>query len=974
MTDSSKRSSSSSSSSGNNGAVEEEETKKHSSVKLHNFKITPRLEAALRISVTTLFASSLSLASLSVPHAIPPSLASVIGVLAPYQSLQNPHTSCLIGITLLVAFGGSLVGMVGSSALLAAASVSNGWYVAAFALWALLCKSLYYGPGSKTTRGFSHALLLMGAMVSLTMWEPVQNGLGVEIDVVKLLDSISNNSSTDINMDLWTKTAYELIKAQASNICSSSENCIDELSAALSPPGESFMVPPIGDNSIFAGQTATISCVDNICTISIPGGLWLIGGMWKWTGANNPFAVVSNFFIVLCYFLVCVYAGILIPPIRTVRQLYSRGVLPAAISDCVALLEANEEKFRKNRKVDEGGVQGALMNNDEASQRGDTGVSTSITDNNSISTLKMKVIRHAVENSTGGKAAFTAYEVRCLSQPLECTWPKLREVAKSVSEIALYSLSTEMRGKMQRHETLHEEEKFANYMEAIKKSAAALKSNDLVPDERHIDDDDEHDSGVPPQSDEEEQSKNDSYFTRKLARLSNKLTTNTTSWVESMNNPKYTGLKDTAMTYLPWMAPTAILYKSLVWNLLLPFMPQRWNLRTTMLAVKFCAGVVILLILEVYIPNYKNFAIGSPTSDGLGIIKTTSTAPNLYSGWNLFSYVFCTLVSTEGTFKKGFFRLGGTVVGGFLGWLSIIVCSGSYADDATINLYGLVTWLTVSACIVSYFSLPDGPTSYAGMDVSHGMGGKYCLLVQSLCAIEVAIGGNPGQRDVIVTNRIVATLTGVAMAMLFAVIPPQSRGSDLEPMFSLLTFVETTFKKGMLLILEEGFGSEGESAAIEENGRKKDLAAELESLSKEFMSNYLESKSKIDVLLNDASKLNGAPLLRVDKRLVQALQALSVMAVYVETWLGCARFFELNQEQRKVLRDELRWIIQHGVGEERKKDGDGGEAVIGSDREDLDLLLHSARFINSELELLRAKFEELPSCSFVAVCRRRRNE
>lgn len=960
MTGSSRRSSSSSS--GNNGSVEEKDTKKHSSVKLQNFKITPRLEAALRISVTALFASTLSLASLSVPHAIPPSLASIIGVLAPYQSLQNPHTSCLIGITLLVAFGGSLVGMVGSSALLAAASVSNGWYVAVFALWALLCKSLYYGPDSKTTAGFSHALLLMGAMISLTMWEAVQNGLGIEIDVVKLLDNISNNSSTDIDMDLWTKTAYELIKAQTSNICSSSENCIDELSATLSPPGESFLIPPAGDNNIFAGQSANISCVDNICTINIPGGLWLIGGMWKWTGANNPFAVVSNFFIVLCYFLVCVYAGILIPPIRTVRHLYSRGVLPAAISDCVALLEAN--------KVDEGGVQGAVMRNenDEVSERVDAEVTTTNTGNNSITTLKMKVIRHAVENSTGGKSAFTAYEVRCLSQPLECTWLKLQEVAKSVSEIALYSLSTEIRGKMQRHETLHDEAKVVRYIEAIKKSAAALKSN-IVPDR-----------GVPPQSDEEEQSKNDSYFTRKLGRLSNKLTTNTTSWVESMNNPTYTGLKDAAMTYVPWMAPTVILYKSLLFNVLLPFMPQRWNLRTTMLAVKFCVGVVILFILEVYVPNYKNFAIGSPTSDGLGIIKTTSTAPNVYSGWNLFSYVFCTLVSTEGTIKKGFFRLAGTVVGGFLGWLSIIVCSGSYAEDATVNLYGLVTWLTVSTGIVSYLSLPDGPASYMGMDVSHGMGGKYCLLVQSLCAIEVAIGGNPGQRDVIVTNRIVATATGVAMAMLFAVTPPQSRGSDLEPMFSLLTFVETTFKKGMLLILEEDLGGEGETAANEENGRKEDLAAELDSLSKEFMSNYLESKSKIDVLLNDASKLNGAPLLRVDKRLVQALQALTVMAVYVETWLGCARFLvttgdiELTQEQRKVLRDELRWIVQHGENEERKEDGDEGEAVTGSDREEPDLLLHSARFIKSELELLRAKFEELPSCSFVAVCRRRSDE
>ena len=948
--------------SGSNGV---EEPKKNFSSKIQNF-FTPRMEVALRISLTTLVASSLSLASL--PNAIPPNLKSLIGVLAPYQSLQNPHTSCVIGMTLFVAFGAALAGMLGSSALLAAASVSNGWFVVVFALWALLCKSLYYGPNSKKTMGISHALLLMGAMISLSAWDAVQNGLGIEIDVVKLLN---NTSYSPIDKDLWTQTAHQVISAQISSICSpSEENCIDKLSAALSPPGESFLIPPFGDNNVFAGQTATVSCVDNICTLVVPGGLWLIRGMWKWTGTNNPFALVSNFFIVLCYFLLCVYIGILIPPIRTVRQMFSRGVLPSAISDLVALIEANED----NRKGDEEGSQGAFVENHDASEHGDTeGSPVTTTDKVSTSTLKTKVIHHAVENATGGKAALTAYEVRCLSQPLECTWPKLREVAKSVSKIALYSLSTEIRGKMQ---TIHHDEaKFEEYVEVLKASAAALRSNDL--EGRNLDQDDKNDGGAPPQSDEEEQNKNESYFTRKLGRLSNELATNTASWVEAMNNPTYTGLKDTAMTYIPWILPAVILFKSLLFNLLLlPCMPNRWNLRTTMLAVKFCTGVVILFILEVYVPGYKNFAIGPSKSDGLGIITATSTIPNVYSGWNLFGYVFSTLVSTEGTFKKGFFRLAGTVVGGFLGWLSIIVCSGSYAEDATVNVFGLVAWLTISTGIVSYFHIQDGAASYMGMNASYGMGGKYLILVQSLCAIEVAIDGDNGQRDVIVTNRIVATLTGVAMAMLFALIPPQSRGSDLEPMFSLLSLVETTFKKGMLLILEDGGGS-GEGGEAEGNGHTKDLGEELESLSEEFMSNYLESKSKIEVLLTDASKLNGAPLLRVDKRLMQALKALTVTAVYVETWLGCAQFLvnsddiKFNQEQRKFFDDELRWLVQHGGDEERVEVGERGEAATGLDREEADLLLHSARFINEKLQLLRTQFDALPSCSFVAVCRRK---
>ena len=143
------------------------------------------------------------------------------------------------------------------------------------------------------------------------------------------------------------------------------------------------------------------------------------------------------------------------------------------------------------------------------------------------------------------------------------------------------------------------------------------------------------------------------------------------------------------------------------------------------------------------------------------------------------------------------------------------------------------------------------------------------------------------------------------------------------------------------------------------------------------MSNYLESKSKIEVLLTDASKLNGAPLLRVDKRLMQALKALTVTAVYVETWLGCAQFLvnsddiKLNQEQRKVFDDELRRLVQRDEDEEHVEVGERGEAATGLDREEADLLLHSARFINEKLKLLRTQFEALPSCSFVAVCRRK---
>lgn len=72
-------------------------------------------------------------------------------------------------------------------------------------------------------------------------------------------------------------------------------------------------------------------------------------------------------------------------------------------------------------------------------------------------------------------------------------------------------------------------------------------------------------------------------------------------------------------------------------------------------------------------------------------------------------YAFAWRPTHEGTVKKGIQRILGTCLGGFAGWLGIIVCSWSFADDATINPYGLTAWLTVFTMLCAYFaSLASG--------------------------------------------------------------------------------------------------------------------------------------------------------------------------------------------------------------------------------------------------------------------------
>jgi len=94
---------------------------------------------------------------------------------------------------------------------------------------------------------------------------------------------------------------------------------------------------------------------------------------------------------------------------------------------------------------------------------------------------------------------------------------------------------------------------------------------------------------------------------------------------------------------------------------------------------------------------------------------------SVYSGWQLMGYAFAWRPTHEGTVKKGIQRILGTCLGGFCGWLGIIVCSWSYDDDAEINPYGLIAWLTIFSMLCAYFSsLASGVAAHFGKDQDHG--------------------------------------------------------------------------------------------------------------------------------------------------------------------------------------------------------------------------------------------------------------
>ena len=894
---------------------------------MKGISVSPRVEVSLRVALVTLITSVLSVAYL--PSAVPPALSQLIGIFGAAFALSLPHVLFIIGAAIPLTIVAIVVGLLGGTALLAAATVSDGVYVAVFAIYALYCTSLSYGPDASQTASFSNILIVSAGLLSLGSWQLVQNGLQITVDFPYEHDNSTQHFLADA------------IVALSDKICGEGTECAEEL-ATLVPPGKMFAIP--GDSN-FAGQDANISCEDFACNITVPGGVWLVEGFWTWKGLNNPLAVFRNFLICMCWALLVICIGIALPPVRTMRKVYAQGIVPASIADSTALIEARAKEVDKQY----------------TNSNSNTGTMEVTKCNSDISKMEAKCIHHAVENASGGKAALTAYEPRCCTNPFECTWPLLKNVGQSTNRLALAAIGCELRLHFSERETLADKEKFKKDVELLKSCSNALRTldaNAYVSAESRNQTTSTDEEGGPIKGEEF------SYFVRSIGQITKELMENTNTWITAMHNPRCTGMKDLAMSYLPWVFPTFVFLKSLFANLLLPVQPKRWNLRSFITAIKFASGVVILVVCEVYWVQYRGFAVGeskavAPEAPNGPISVTLDSAPNVYSGWNLLSYILATTATSEGTVKKGFFRMLGTASGAFMGWLAIIVCSGSYDSSTPVNLYGLVAWLTVTTGVIAYFSLPAGPAAYFGLGQNAGMAGMYIAMTQALVALEVAL--EVGERDVIVSNRVVATVTGVLMAMVVAIIPPQRRGSDVEPIEALLRQVEEAFAHGCRIMLEEG-RSGGEEA-------KKTL----DDLREDFAEKVHQTKSKIDFLLKDASQLGAAPFFRVDERLSHEMEAITVTAVYVIMFLEFAAHVAmdedvtLDEKELATFKEEMSEVLRRveAIGKNNEevgmdRVGGGGDDAdgdlptfmkqIGSEREEPDLLLNAARFLCDKLE------------------------
>jgi len=252
-------------------------------------------------------------------------------------------------------------------------------------------------------------------------------------------------------------------------------------------------------------------------------------------------------------------------------------------------------------------------------------------------------------------------------------------------------------------------------------------------------------------------------------------------------------------------------------------------------------------------------------------------------------YAFAWRPTHEGTVKKGIQRIIGTCLGGFCGWLGVIVCSWSYDNDAEINPYGLIAWLTISTTLGAYFvSLGSGISARMGKDQDDGYVGMYFSMTQALIALEVFLGA--GDKSGLTLNRIVATVTGVIIAILISALPPHANGRDPKYTRAYLDELNSSF-----VLLLKTFADEQQSSKITS-----------EEFQKSLLSLAHKKRSFAVFLLNDADMLQCLPFMKVNPDLRPLLDSLAVIEASIYHLLN--GFATVISEDRAV--NDVRTSVQ----------------------------------------------------------------
>lgn len=685
------------------------------------------------------------------------------------------------------------------------------------------------------------------------------------------------------------------------NASSSLQDAADFVQAALTAvclrndlPSDCWQdeIPPITDGGLaiilpdaagdFAGQTAYLSVGEDGVTIDIEGGLWLVAGFWTWSGLENGLAIYRNLFIALSWSFACILVGIVLPPFRTARKSVSNAVIPWLLSEVASTVTVADYTSKRSKLVHlMGTIQG------------------------------------------GGIAMLTTFEPRVFTAPFEYIAPELKRLVVAAEKVTMtclvvvmWSEDTDPGEVSETSQPPAEQLKAAFSVLAL--CAKALATNNPA--------------------DEEALQKSEPSPGICIGGMTHHHCTSyiaeckeaTLAWLQVYNRPKKHTSKEVfqnlAKNYLPWVLVPMIAFKRMISLPLVVARVHNWNWRSIVWSLELTLGFVAIFAATVYWDKYSSFSI--QTNQG--------TAGAVWSGWQLLGYAYGFKPTYEGTLKKGAQRLFGTVFGGFMGWLGIIVASWSYDDDAEINPYGLVVWLSVSCIVVTYFTIDPGPTALMGASYDHGYAGMYFAMTEVLVALEVYTGS--GNKNPIALNRIVATASGVIMAAVVAATPPYVQGGD--PKHALAAW--TSMKDSFVDLLK----------TVRDNPEQMN--------DKEYEDSFLKDatmkRTNAMTFVKDAARFKVLPFGRVDEKLEPLIEDMLMVEYFLRGLFHLAQEI-VGENQAGALLDtkDLATIISRYDDAVSATKQEGAPAMDGSISSDPNISLFLSMAHNTDKGLQRIK-------------------
>jgi hypothetical protein len=592
--------------------------------------------------------------------------------------------------------------------------------------------------------------------------------------------------------------------------------------------------------------------------------------LWTAQGVANPLAVMRNFLIALCWALLALVVGVIIPPFRTTRQLLSTRLAPDVTASLGRYLSVKEKP--ENEVL-----------------------------------VRSKLIH--VLLSLHGKATLTMFEPRMWKN--ENLVDPLSQLLKDIEILGQCAI-------LRFVDTISGGDPLPQTTKVLELCTTALRTND-IDDYASLKN---YDVSAYPRDNSQR-----SFLTELILEKATKVHDSTIKWLGALNGRKASpnnskeAIKNIIVNNIVWMFVPIAPYKRLLDVVTLIVTPSRWNLSSTIWALEYAAGYIALFCMAVYIPAWTDFGIGEDSA-------------GLYHGWHLISYAFTWTASSEGTVKKGLSRFFGTLVGGFCGWVGVIVVSGSYDKDAEMNVYGIVAWLVLTNTLVMFFGLDNGPGCLMAASADRQYPVMYFTLTNALVLLDVYLGG--GTRDSVTVNRIISTGSGCLMAILVCLFPPYIKGQDPRRFQKWNDTMKEAFAATLdaMVAAESGYDFSSIDAKLLESRKLRAAAM-----------GYAK----------DGNMFKTLPFFRIDPKTIPLLEDMQVSEVFLSQFVDYAS--KSSKEDPLGLR-EHRNLFETALVSLNNNTEEGGAANQGQTKmnlvtafDDVDALVQGVAFMLERLNL-----------------------